>query len=45
MAVEQLKEAADWMDRYRQFWDTSFGRIAHISHMRDFGPSCPGKPG
>jgi hypothetical protein len=40
MAVEHaecgpLKEAADWMDRYRQFWDTGFDRLdAHLRLVR-----------
>jgi len=26
-----LKEAADWMERYRQYWDACFGRLdAHL---------------
>lgn len=29
-----LKEAADWMERYRQFWDASFDRLdAHLRHV------------
>ena len=30
-----LKEAADWMERYRQFWDASFDRLdAHLRRVR-----------
>jgi DNA-binding transcriptional ArsR family regulator len=24
---QALKQAADWLDHYRQFWDESFGRL------------------
>jgi len=35
-----LKEAADWMERYRRFWDASFDRLdAHLERItRDQGP-------
>ncbi len=30
-----LKEATDWMERYRQFWDASFDRLdAHLRRVR-----------
>ena len=30
-----LKEATDWMERYRQFWDASFGRLdAHLRRVQ-----------
>ncbi|HEY2507525.1 MAG TPA: metalloregulator ArsR/SmtB family transcription factor [Streptosporangiaceae bacterium] len=30
-----LQEAADWMDRYRIFWDASFDRLdAHLRRVR-----------
>jgi DNA-binding transcriptional ArsR family regulator len=30
-----LKEATDWMERYRQFWDASFERLdAHLRRVR-----------
>ncbi len=30
-----LKEATDWMERYRQFWDSSFDRLdAHLRRVR-----------
>jgi DNA-binding transcriptional ArsR family regulator len=34
-----LKEATDWMERYRQFWDASFDRLdAHLRRVqRDRG--------
>jgi DNA-binding transcriptional ArsR family regulator len=29
-----LKEAADWMDRYRQFWDVNLDRLdAHLQRV------------
>jgi DNA-binding transcriptional ArsR family regulator len=29
-----LKEAADWMDRYREFWDVNFDRLdAHLQRV------------
>jgi DNA-binding transcriptional ArsR family regulator len=34
-----LKEATDWMERYRQFWDASFERLdAHLRRVREAGP-------
>jgi DNA-binding transcriptional ArsR family regulator len=30
-----LKEATDWMERYRQFWDASFERLdAHLRRVQ-----------
>ena len=30
-----LKEATDWMERYRDFWDASFDRLdVHLRHIR-----------
>ena len=30
-----LKEATEWMERYRQFWDASFDRLdAHLRRVR-----------
>jgi DNA-binding transcriptional ArsR family regulator len=28
IAAEPLKEAADWLESYRRFWDDSFDRLA-----------------
>jgi DNA-binding transcriptional ArsR family regulator len=37
-----LQEAAEWMERYRQFWDASFGRLD--AHLRRAAPgAAPGK--
>jgi DNA-binding transcriptional ArsR family regulator len=31
-----LKEATDWMERYRQFWDTNLDRLdAHLKRVQD----------
>jgi DNA-binding transcriptional ArsR family regulator len=33
-----LKEATEWMERYRQFWDASFDRLdAHLRRVQDRG--------
>jgi DNA-binding transcriptional ArsR family regulator len=39
-----LKEATDWMERYRQFWDASFDRLdAHLRRVQqDRGDEQPG---
>jgi len=30
-----LREVADWMERYRRFWDESFSRLdEHLRHMQ-----------
>jgi DNA-binding transcriptional ArsR family regulator len=32
---ESLRPAADWVDHYRHFWDTNFGRLdAHLKGLR-----------
>jgi DNA-binding transcriptional ArsR family regulator len=36
-----LQEAADWMERYRQFWDASFDRLEE--HLRRAAPGREGK--
>ena len=39
-----LKEATDWMERYRQFWDASFDRLdEHLRRVqrRAFTPDGP----
>ena len=30
--VSPLKEAADWIDQYRRFWEESFDRLAEYLH-------------
>jgi DNA-binding transcriptional ArsR family regulator len=39
-----LKEATEWMERYRQFWDANFDRLdAHLRRVRDRGgPAAAG---
>lgn len=47
-----LREAADWIERYRQFWDSSFDRLdAHLAAVQAAGGATnrigdrPGVPG
>jgi len=36
-----LKEATDWMERYRQFWDASFDRLdAHLRRVQAQGSAA-----
>lgn len=36
-----LREATDWMERYRQFWDDSFDRLdAHLRRTRQQNASA-----
>jgi DNA-binding transcriptional ArsR family regulator len=32
LQAEPLKEVADWLERYRQFWDESFERLDEYLH-------------
>jgi DNA-binding transcriptional ArsR family regulator len=35
LQVAPLKEATDWMERYRQFWDANFVRLdAHLQRIQ-----------
>jgi DNA-binding transcriptional ArsR family regulator len=35
LQAEPLREATDWMERYRQYWDASFDRLdAHLRRVR-----------
>jgi DNA-binding transcriptional ArsR family regulator len=37
-----LKEATDWMERYRRFWDTNFDRLdAHLRRVQQQQSSPP----
>ena len=36
-----LREAAEWMERYRQFWDASFDRLEE--HLRRAAPGRDGQ--
>jgi DNA-binding transcriptional ArsR family regulator len=34
--AEPLREAVDWMERYRRFWDVNFARLdEHLKKMQD----------
>jgi DNA-binding transcriptional ArsR family regulator len=34
LEAEPLREASEWMNRYRQFWDASFDRLdAHLKSL------------
>ena len=36
LRAEPLRQAADWMEPYRRFWDASFDRLdAHLQRMQD----------
>ncbi len=32
LTADPLKDAADWLDQYRRFWDESFDRMADYLH-------------
>jgi DNA-binding transcriptional ArsR family regulator len=35
LQAEPLRDATDWMERYRQYWDASFDRLdAHLRRVR-----------
>jgi hypothetical protein len=39
-----LKEATDWMERYRQFWDASFDRLdAHLRRIQQGNTATEGE--
>lgn len=51
LEVASLKEAADWMEHYRQFWDANFTRLdAHLRRIQQLqskpnaGPPHPPHP-
>lgn len=38
LRAEPLRQAADWMEPYRRFWDASFDRLdAHLRRMQEPG--------
>jgi DNA-binding transcriptional ArsR family regulator len=40
-----LKEATDWMERYRVFWDASLDRLdAHLRRVQQGEPAQPAPP-
>jgi DNA-binding transcriptional ArsR family regulator len=43
LEASPLKEATDWMERYRVFWDASFDRLE--AHLRRVQQSLPGARG
>ena len=46
LSAEPLKEAAEWMDRYRAFWDASFTRLdAHLAQVQAAQGSGADGPG
>jgi len=39
LEAEPLREATEWMERYRHFWDVNFDRLdAHLKRMQE-GPT------
>ena len=41
LEVAPLKEATDWMERYRRFWDESFDRLdAHLRRVQAEGEAA-----
>jgi len=44
LEAEPLREATEWMGRYRQFWDESFDRLdAHLKSLMHEKRQDPGK--
>ena len=40
LQAEPLKQAADWMEPYRRFWDANFDRLdAHLQRMQASPPT------
>ena len=38
LEAEPLREATEWMERYRAFWDASLDRLdVHLQHMKQRG--------
>ena len=38
-----LRQATEWMERYRQFWDDSLDRLdAHLKHVQEQSNNDPG---
>jgi DNA-binding transcriptional ArsR family regulator len=34
LEAESLREASDWVDRYRRFWESSYDKLdAHLQHL------------
>jgi DNA-binding transcriptional ArsR family regulator len=46
LQAEPLKDVSDWLDKYRQFWDASFGRLdALIEELKQKQPKPEPKTG
>jgi DNA-binding transcriptional ArsR family regulator len=44
LRAESLREAAAWMETYRQFWDENFDRLeAHLKRMQEHKSTDPEK--
>lgn len=42
LAAAPLKEVADWVERYRRFWDRSFDRMdAYLAELQKGNPDDP----
>jgi DNA-binding transcriptional ArsR family regulator len=40
LQVAPLKDAADWLERYRRFWEGSFDRLGdHLQEAQEKGPA------
>lgn len=42
--ADALKDAADWMEQYRQFWEASFDRLEEYLKTVTTKPESTGKP-
>jgi DNA-binding transcriptional ArsR family regulator len=43
--AEPLKEATEWMERYRQFWDANLDRLdAHLKRIQQAQSTPPYRP-
>jgi DNA-binding transcriptional ArsR family regulator len=44
LEADSLREASEWMDTYRQFWESSFDKLdAHLKRLMDGGPAGNGQ--
>ena len=42
LEAEPLREAADWIARYKEFWDSSLTRLdAHLAAIQEAAPTRP----
>jgi DNA-binding transcriptional ArsR family regulator len=43
LEADSLREASEWMDTYRQFWESSFDKLdAHLKRLMEGGPARNG---